>query len=140
MLGSNIKQLRLNKNWTQDELAINLHTTRQTISKWENGVSVPDANTLISISELFNVSVSSILGSSIKEDMDLNDISNKLEVLNSILASRENRAKRLWKSISKVIFYFLIGFTILAILGYILFGAMKFEQTDLNVNNTNLKE
>ena len=140
MLGSNIKQLRLNKNWTQDELAINLHTTRQTISKWENGVSVPDANTLISISELFNVSVSSILGSSIKEDMDLNDISNKLEVLNSILASRENRAKRLWKSIFKVIFYFLIGFTILAILGYILFGATKFEQENLNVNNTNLKD
>lgn len=140
MLGTNIKQLRLNKSWTQEELAAHLLTTRQTVSKWENGISVPDANSLIHISELFNVSVSSMLGDSIKEEIDLNEISNKLEVLNSILASKENRFKIFSRKLLKVIMYFILVFIILSILGHILFGAVKFETRNMDVNNVELKD
>ncbi|MDY4574045.1 MAG: helix-turn-helix transcriptional regulator [Intestinibacter sp.] len=46
MLGENIKTLRKNKGLTQEELAIRLKVVRQTVSKWEKGYSVPDAETL----------------------------------------------------------------------------------------------
>ena len=51
MLNENIKAIRKSKGLSQEELAIKLNVVRQTISKWENGLSVPDSDMLISISE-----------------------------------------------------------------------------------------
>lgn len=51
MLKENIKSIRKLKGLSQEELAIKLNVVRQTISKWEQGLSVPDAEMLISISE-----------------------------------------------------------------------------------------
>ena len=53
MLNENIKVIRKAKGLSQEELAIKLNVVRQTISKWEQGLSVPDADMLISISEVF---------------------------------------------------------------------------------------
>ena len=49
MLNENIKMLRKSKGLSQEELAVKLNVVRQTISKWENGLSVPDSDMLISI-------------------------------------------------------------------------------------------
>ena len=57
MLQDNIKIIRKNKGYSQEELASKLHVTRQTISKWETGQSVPDANLLKQLSVIFDVSV-----------------------------------------------------------------------------------
>ena len=62
MLNENIRTIRKNKGFTQEELAIRLHVTRQTISKWEKGLSVPDAALLSDMAEIFEVSVSELLG------------------------------------------------------------------------------
>lgn len=62
MLNENIKTIRKNKGYSQEELAIRLHVTRQTISKWERGASVPDADLLTDMAEIFEVSVSELLG------------------------------------------------------------------------------
>ena len=67
MLKDNLKILRKNKGLSQEELSIKLHVVRQTISKWESGLSVPDAEMLMTISEIFETPVSEILGESIEE-------------------------------------------------------------------------
>lgn len=76
---------------SQEELAIKLNVVRQTISKWEQGLSVPDADMLISISEVFETPVSTLLGENVVEMKadDLRAISEKLEVINLQLAHRK---------------------------------------------------
>ena len=99
MLKDNLKTLRKNKGLSQEELSIKLNVVRQTVSKWEQGLSVPDAEMLISISEIFDTPVSTILGENIekKEKDDLKVISEKLEVINDQLSNyqKEKRKKKI---------------------------------------------
>ena len=62
MLSENIKAIRKSKGLSQEELAVKLNVVRQTISKWEQGLSVPDSNMLISLSEALDTPVSVLLG------------------------------------------------------------------------------
>lgn len=95
MLSENIKAIRKSKGLSQEELAIKLNVVRQTISKWEQGLSVPDSDMLISISEALEVPVSTLLGETVGESKvdDLKAISEKLEVINLQL-TRRKAAKR----------------------------------------------
>ena len=52
MLNENIKALRKSKGLSQQELAVKLNVVRQTVSKWEQGLSVPDSDMLVAISEV----------------------------------------------------------------------------------------
>ena len=71
MLNENIKNLRKAKGLSQEELAIKLNVVRQTVSKWENGLSVPDSSMLISLADALDTSVSELLGEvTIKHDTD----------------------------------------------------------------------
>lgn len=90
MLNENIKNLRKSKGLSQEELAIKLNVVRQTVSKWENGLSVPDSSMLISLADELDTSVSELLGEPITEPAtdDLKTISEKLEVINLQLAKR----------------------------------------------------
>lgn len=91
MLNENIKAIRKSKGLSQEELAIKLNVVRQTISKWEQGLSVPDSDMLLSISEVLETPVSTLLGETValsKAD-DLKAISEKLEVINLQLAQRK---------------------------------------------------
>ena len=91
MLNENIKAIRKSKGLSQEELAVKLNVVRQTISKWEQGLSVPDADMLISISKAFETPVSTLLGETVAEAKadDLRAISEKLEVINLQLAHRK---------------------------------------------------
>ena len=104
MLNENIKATRKSKGLSQEELAIKLNVVRQTISKWEQGLSVPDSNMLISISEVLEVPVSTLLGETVVETKvdDLKVISEKLEIINLQLAQR-NITRR------KIIYWLLIS-------------------------------
>ena len=62
MIGENIQIIRKEKHMSQEELAVKLHVVRQTVSKWENNLSVPDADVLIRMAELLEVPVSRLLG------------------------------------------------------------------------------
>ena len=62
MLNENIKNLRKSKGLSQEELAVKLNVVRQTVSKWENGLSVPDADMLIALSQVLDTPVSTLLG------------------------------------------------------------------------------
>lgn len=97
MLKENIKQLRKSRGLSQEELAIKLNVVRQTISKWEQGLSVPDSEMLIAISEVLETPVSTLLGENISESKvdDLKAISEKLEIINSQLLKRKNARRKI---------------------------------------------
>ena len=84
MLKENIKLIRKSKGLSQEELAIKLNVVRQTISKWEQGLSVPDAEMLITLSEVLETPVSTLLGENISESKvdDIKAISKKIEIIN----------------------------------------------------------
>ena len=96
MLNENIKAIRKSKGRSQEELAVKLNVVRQTISKWEQGLSVPDSDMLILISEVLETPVSTLLGETITEPKadDLKAISEKLEVINFQLAQRKHTKRR----------------------------------------------
>lgn len=96
MLSENLKTIRKSKGLSQQELAVKLNVVRQTVSKWEQGLSVPDSDMLISISEVLETPVSTLLGENVIEPEvdDLKAISAKLEVINLQLAQRTAIRKR----------------------------------------------
>ena len=104
MLKENIKSLRKSKGLSQEELAIKLNVVRQTISKWEQGLSVPDAEMLIKIAEVFDTPVSTLLGENISESKvdGIKAISEKLEIINLQLSQRKNERRKIihWLLIS----------------------------------------
>lgn len=117
MLKENIRSIRKSKGLSQEELAIKLNVVRQTISKWEQGLSVPDAEMLVSISEALEVPVSTLLGENILESKtdDLKAISEKLEIINLQLLQRKNARRKIihWLFISLcllIILIFLVSF------------------------------
>lgn len=100
MLQENLKILRTQKCMSQEELADRLNVVRQTVSKWEKGLSVPDSEMLIRIAEVFEVPVGELLGETIvpeTEKSELQQLSEKLENLNAMMAERNARSKTLMK-------------------------------------------
>lgn len=100
MFSENLKNLRKEKGLTQEELAERLHIVRQTVSKWEKGLSVPDADLLIRIAEIFEASVSTLLGDTVESSGDKNIVAQKLEQLNALLAEKNRRSRRIWKVVA----------------------------------------
>ncbi|MDY5279144.1 helix-turn-helix transcriptional regulator [Sharpea porci] len=121
MLNENIKNLRKSKGLSQEELAIKLNVVRQTVSKWENGLSVPDSSMLISLADALDTSVSELLGEvTIKHDADdIKAISEKLEIINLQLAQRSYaRVKTIrWLLIALCLCIVVIFIALLAING-----------------------
>ena len=60
-LGKNIYECRTGKNWSQSELAEALNVSRQSVSKWENGMAIPDVDKLIKMSELFDITLDELV-------------------------------------------------------------------------------
>ena len=98
MLNENIKAIRKSKGLSQEELAVKLNVVRQTISKWEQGLSVPDSDMLIAISEILDTPVSTLLGETVVESEadDLKAISEKLEMINLQLAQRKTTRRKVF--------------------------------------------
>lgn len=105
MLQENIKAFRQKKGMTQEELASRLHVVRQTVSKWEKGLSVPDAELLIRLAEVLEVSVAQLLGgeaeTATEEKPDA--MIEQLSRINEQLAIKNRRAKRVWKAIAFIV-------------------------------------
>lgn len=104
MLSENIKAIRTSKGLSQQELAVKVNVVRQTVSKWEQGLSVPDSDLLIALSEALETPVSTLLGETVSapEADVLKAISEKLEIVNLQLAQRTEHKRRVlrWLLIS----------------------------------------
>lgn len=95
MLNENIKSLRKSNGLSQEQLANEMHVVRQTVSKWERGLSVPDSDSLIKLSEILHTSVSILLGENVEEvhKTEVDKLSDKLEEIN--LQFFENKQKKI---------------------------------------------
>ena len=120
MLHENIKAIRTSKGLSQQELAVKLNVVRQTISKWEQGLSVPDADLLIALSDALETPVSTLLGETVAEtETDgLKAISEKLEVINLQLAQRKTTRR-------KLLHWVLIGWCVLIAALFVLLSFLK---------------
>lgn len=96
MLNENIQALRKSKGLSQEELALKLNVVRQTVSKWERGLSVSDAEMLVAVGEVLDTPVSTLLGETVpaSEPEGLQALSEKLEVLNDRLARAQESKRR----------------------------------------------
>ena len=102
MLGENIKALRKARGLSQQELAGRLHVVRQTVSKWEQGLSVPDADLLVQLADCLGVPVEELLGTPAPESITAKApqevLADKLGALTGQLAEQNNRRRRrFWK-------------------------------------------
>ena len=106
MLNDNIKVLRKAKGLSQEELAIKLNVVRQTVSKWEQGLSVPDASMLIQIADALDTNVNTLLGETVEEPEEretIHMLSAKLELLNEQYSKQNERRRKIWRCIFAVI-------------------------------------
>ena len=133
MLNENIKRIRKTKGLSQEELAIKLNVVRQTVSKWENGMSVPDSSMLIVLADELDTTVSELLGEPIAEPTtdDLKTLSEKLEVINLQLAKR---------SITnvKTIRWILISLCAVIVIIFFALASMNSSYLDWNYNDPEL--
>ena len=120
MLQENIKNFRKERGLTQEELAIRVNVVRQTVSKWEKGQSVPDADLLQRIAEVLEVSVSQLLGEE-REMEHRNEIAEQLSRINEQLAIKNRRTKRLWSIIGAVLGLWILVHTVGAVLSVVSF-------------------
>ena len=96
MLSENIRRLRKAKGLSQEELAVKLNVVRQTVSKWEQGLSVPDADLLLALSDALETPVGTLLGETVSEAEpdELKALSQKLEVINLQLAREKEKRRK----------------------------------------------
>jgi len=137
MLNESIMALRKRKGLTQEELAIRLNVVRQTVSKWEKGLSVPDAEMLQKIAEVFEVSVSQLLGSPIDQNENVDVIAEQLSRINEQLVVKNNRTRKIWKIIGIIFAVLIIGQLLLVALSI---TAYKSYETDADTYEEYIEE
>lgn len=127
MLGDMIKQLRKAKGLTQEDLADMLHVVRQTVSKWEKNLSVPDADLLQRLAVALDTDVEVLLGlksESVKNGDGLSDPSNanllamQLACLNAQMAIRTKWMRRILTVCGVAFLIFVILFCVVLMFGF----------------------
>ena len=129
MLSENLKTIRKQKGLSQEELAIRLNVVRQTISKWEKAISVPDSDMLIRLAEILEVNVGDLLGKKIEEEDKRDALTEQLVRINEQLAIRNRRSKLILKIIAAVISAFIILNLLLVLMNMISFDSLKDRDT-----------
>ena len=128
MFGENLKAMRKAKGYTQEELAIKINVVRQTVSKWEKGLSVPDADMLSQIAEVLDTKVSVLLGGTITEETDKDAVAEQLAKISEQLAIKNRRSKAICKTIGMIV----LAIMLLNILAITLFRINTSNEFDVN--------
>ena len=139
MFSENLKTTRKAKGYTQEELAIKVNVVRQTVSKWEKGLSVPDADVLSHIAEVLEVSVSELLGADIKQEDSKNEVAEQLAKISEQLAIKNRRSKKIWRIIGIILLAIIIVNIILVMVGMISFNSYKYSEESI-VTEENVEE
>lgn len=133
MFGENLKKLRKEKGLSQQEVALRLHVVRQTVSKWESGLSVPDADLLVKLADVLGTDVSHLLcGEADRRESRGQEeaLVEQLVELNRHLAEKNRRARRIWKAVGIAVALFLLFYVLLVVLGSVAFQQMKAEESE----------
>ncbi len=139
MLNEKIKSLRKQRGFTQEELAIRLNVVRQTISKWEKGLSVPDAEMLIKIAELLEISTSELLGGNFQSnvnEIEQNEISQQLARINEQLAIKNKRSHTIWKVILGIIITIIVFNIFMIIISMVSFNSFVNDDPRTSITET----
>lgn len=117
MLNDNIKSLRKANGLSQEELATKLNVVRQTVSKWEKGLSVPDAEMLLHLAEALDTTVAELLSAKVEPNTpsELKIIASKLEMINEQIIKQNESRRKVWRTL-------FITATVLA--GMVLLGSL----------------
>lgn len=118
MLGENIAALRKKAGMTQQSLADALYVTRQTISKWEKNLSVPDADALVRLADALDTTVQTLLGQAEEATAAPSDVAAALSRINDQLAIQNRRRARVWKVVAWLLAVFAAFNVLLLVLGY----------------------
>lgn len=108
MLSENLKSLRKQRGLSQEDLAARLNVVRQTVSKWEKGLSVPDAQLLMKLAEILDVSVAELLGGKICDSGNENEIADQLAQINEQLVIKNRRTRMIWKILAGIAAAYLV--------------------------------
>lgn len=122
MLNENIKALRKAKGLSQEELAIKLTVVRQTVSKWEKGLSVPDAGMLMKIADALDTTVNTLLGETVEEPEEhetVKSIAAKLELMNEQYAKQMERHRKIWRTVFVILGVIAVIGLVKGVLGFI---------------------
>ena len=139
MFSENLKTIRKAKGYTQEELAIKVNVVRQTVSKWEKGLSVPDADVLSHIAEVLEVSVSELLGADIKQEDSKNEVAEQLAKISEQLAIKNRRSKKIWRIIGIILLAIIIVNIIWVTVGMISFNSYNYSENSI-VTEKNVEE
>lgn len=112
----NLRLKRKERGLSQEELASRLHVVRQTISKWEKGQSVPDAEQLIKLAVILETTVSELLGNQAEGKEEPDQLAKELSRINTQLAIRNHRTRRVLKIVAVALLAFAaLAFAIMAL-------------------------
>ena len=126
MFHENLKALRKDRGLSQEELAVRLNVVRQTISKWEKGLSVPDAAMLIRLAEVLDTTVSRLLGTDVPEDeADRDRLAEQLARINEQLAVRNRRGRFILRLVLGILAAFVVVNLLLILFSYGAFRAFQ---------------
>lgn len=121
MFSENLKKLRLKKGYSQKELADQLNVVRQTVSKWENGLSVPDALLLDKMAKVLDTQVNVLLGETFSDEINQKEVALQLERINEQLVIKNRRRKKVWKVVSIILLVIVILNVLLVLLNVAVF-------------------
>ena len=139
MFSDNLKAIRKAKGYTQEELAIKLNVVRQTVSKWEKGLSAPDADVLSKIADVLDTKVSVLLGGAIPEEDAPNAVAEQLAKISEQMAIRNRRSKRIWKTVGILLLAVVVFMILLVILNAVSFRSYSDSSTtvlEMSVEDT----
>ncbi len=135
MLGDNIKMLRKSRGFTQEELAVKLNVVRQTVSKWEKGLFVPDAEVLQKLADVLEVDIKQLLGAEIELGKNSNEVVEQLAKINEQLIIKNRRSKRIWKTVGIILIIIIVFQLLLLVLSYSAFESYTKDGTQVKVKN-----
>lgn len=127
MLSENLKNLRKAKGFSQEELAARLHVVRQTVSKWEKGRSVPDADLLVRLAEELDTTPAALLGPEVPPEAEGGGTAEQLGRIAEQLAIKNRRAKRIWQCVAGVLIGLVVLTLVLVLLNAVAFGSYDTE-------------
>ena len=127
MLAENLKALRKAKGLSQEELAARLHVVRQTVSKWEKGRSVPDADLLVRLAEELDTTPAALLGPEVPPEAEGGGTAEQLGRIAEQLAIKNRRARRIWKIVAGVLIAFVAVNLLLVLLNAAAFRSFTTE-------------
>lgn len=125
MFKENLKSLRKNMGYTQEELANKLNVVGQTVSKWEKGYSIPDAEMVKRIAEILDTDISQLLGSPKEQNTDTDALAEQLSRISEQLVIKNRRSRRIWKTIGIVVLIAVLIQLLFAIMGIVVYHNYK---------------